>query len=95
MTFAFHVSREARERYGIEDELFTLTGNAVVVDQAAGRRLALRINQARARRRDVDGGGHGDAHATVNAAQLTAMGLLDEILHRVAALYATEAIRAR
>ena len=44
MTFAFHISREARERYDVEDDLFTITGNVVLPNYAAGRRLAAAIN---------------------------------------------------
>ncbi len=79
MTFAFHISREARERYDVENELFTLTGNAVLLDFAAGRRLAQRMNE-----RDTLGE---DSTRTVHAGQLNAMGLLDEILHAVVARY--------
>ena len=45
MTFAFHLSREVRARYGVEDELFTLTGTVILADFAAGRRLAQRMNE--------------------------------------------------
>src|SRR5690349_13951443 len=90
MTYAFHISREARERYDVQDELFTLTGNAVLPDFAAGRRLAQRMNEDPSRAKDPD--------RAVHAAQLNAMGLLDEILHAVAAQYRAQvnpnAIRA-
>ncbi len=79
MSFAFHVSRKARDRYGIDDELVTLTGNVVLPDAASNRRLAQRMNQAPERA--------GSPDRTVNAGQLMAMGLVDEILHRVVAMY--------
>jgi glycosidase len=82
MTFAFHISREARERYDVESDLFTLTGNAVLPDFGAGRRLAQRMNAR-------DGRGLDPARA-VHAGELNAMGLLDEILHAVVAEYRTQ-----
>ena len=82
MTFAFHISRDARERYDVEHELFTLTGNAILPDFAAGRRLAQRMNA-------VDGRGS-DPARVVHAGQLNAMGLLDEILHAAVAMYRRE-----
>src|SRR3990172_1279735 len=79
MTFAFHISRAARERYGVEDELFTLTGDVVLTDHAAGRRLARLMSRGAM--------GPLEKGRLVHAGQLTALGLLDEILHRVAELY--------
>lgn len=75
----FHVSREARDRYGIEAELFTLTGNVVLPDFAATRRLVQRMNE---RRR----AGADEARA-LEAGDLNAVGLIDEILHYVVVLY--------
>jgi glycosidase len=78
-TFEFHVSRAARERYGLDQSWFSITGDLVLADMAMTRRLAYRMNQAR----DVV---HAPERA-VHAGQLHAMGLIDEILHYVAALY--------
>ena len=72
-TFEFHVSRAARERYGFDDRLFSLTGNVVLADLAASRALAHRMNQVR------DAARHPER--AVHAGQLHAMGLIDEILH--------------
>src|SRR5215210_7234396 len=79
MTFAFHISRAARERYDVEDELFTLTGNVVLPDFAASRRLAQRMNERIDAAREPE--------RVVHAGQLNAMGLLDEVLHAVVAEY--------
>ncbi|HVA88026.1 MAG TPA: alpha-amylase family glycosyl hydrolase, partial [Candidatus Saccharimonadales bacterium] len=79
MTFEFHVSREARERYGVDEALFTLTGNVVLPNLAASRRLAARMNQR------LDAARH--PNRVVHGGQLNAMGLIDEILHRVVELY--------
>jgi hypothetical protein len=75
----FHVSRAVRERYGLDEPWFTLTGNVLLADLATSRRLAARLN------RDRDAAGHPER--SVNAGQLHAMGLIDEILHYVAGLY--------
>ncbi len=78
MTFAFQISRDARERYGADD---------IVVQASAGdpsafattRRLAQRMNELDDRSRDPA--------RVVHGGQLAALGLLTEILRAVAALY--------
>ncbi|MFI5371492.1 MAG: alpha-amylase family glycosyl hydrolase [Candidatus Eisenbacteria bacterium] len=75
----FHVSRAARDRYGIDAAWFALTGNVVLADLAATRRLARLMN------RDRDVAGHPER--AVQTGSLHAMGLIDEILHYVAGLY--------
>ena len=75
----FHVSRAARDRYGFEEAWFSITGNVVLADFAATRRLAHRMNQVR-------GTGLHPERA-VHAAPLHVMGLIDEILHYVVGLY--------
>jgi glycosidase len=79
VTREFHISRECRLRYEIDDPFFALNGNVVFADFRAARLLAQRINE----RRDVV------AHPerAVQAAELNAMGLVDEILHHVIAQY--------
>ncbi len=75
----FHVSREARDRYGVGEALFSLTGNVVLADFRATRDVARRMNAAR------DLTSHPEL--AVQPGQLNAMGLIDEILHHVSALY--------
>jgi glycosidase len=77
--FEFHIARTARDRYGFTDRLFSLTANVIVVDLAASRDLAHRMNAVR----DVDH--HPDR--VVHPAMLNAMGLLDEVTHLVLALF--------
>src|SRR5260370_18068160 len=79
LPFEFHVSRSARDRYGFDDVLFTLTGNVIFANLKASREFAHRINLAR----DVE---HHPERA-VYPGPLNAMGLIDEALHAVAALY--------
>jgi glycosidase len=77
--FEFHIARQARDRYGFADTLFSLTGNVVLADLAASRVLAHRMNLAR----DADR----HPERAIPAGALNAMGLLDEITHLVLALH--------
>jgi len=79
MRMEFHISREARDRYGIDESLFSLNGNVILADFHAARVLARRMNE----RRDVID----FPERAVKAGQINAMGLIDEILHYVVSLY--------
>ena len=78
-TFEFHVSREARDLYGFADALFSVTGNVVFADLEASRAFAHRMNAVR------EAATHPER--TVVPGALNAMGLIDEVLHLVAAAY--------
>ena len=82
MTFEFHVSRAARDRYEFDEALFGTAGNVVFADFAAARRFAQAMN----RQRDLAA----DPGAAVRAGDLNAMGLVDEVLHFVVELYRRE-----
>jgi glycosidase len=69
----FHISREARERYHVEQTLFSFTGNVIFADVKASRELAHRMNQVR--------GTENDPERIVNPGALFAMGLIDEASH--------------
>jgi glycosidase len=71
--FEFHISRAARDRYGVAEVLFSFDGNAVFANPAASRALAHRINQVR--------GAQSDPKRQVQPAALFAMGLIDEAAH--------------
>jgi hypothetical protein len=75
----FHISREARELYGFDETLFTLTGNVIFINFHAARRFAQKMNQKRDLVRYPE--------RAVKAGQINAMGLIDEILHYVVQLY--------
>ncbi|HET7340693.1 MAG TPA: alpha-amylase family glycosyl hydrolase, partial [Methylomirabilota bacterium] len=77
--FEFHIAREARDRYGFADRLFSVTGNVVIADLAASRELAHRMNAVRDASRFPD--------RAVNPGALNAMGLLDEVTHVVIEQY--------
>ena len=79
MTFEFHVSRDARQRYDFDEALFALTANVVFADYAAARRFAQKMNAQRDLAQSPD--------AAARAGDINAMGLVDEILHFVVELY--------
>ncbi len=70
----FHVRRNARDRYGIDDALLGIRGDVAVADVAAIRVLAQRMNEARAP--EAPG---------VSAGEIGALGLLHEIGHLLVA----------
>jgi glycosidase len=78
-TFEFHISREARDRYGFAEALFSVTGNVVFANIAASREFAQRMNVVRDAKRHPE--------LAVNPGSLNAMALIDEVLHVVAWLY--------
>ena len=75
----FHVAGALRDHLGLEEALFQLTGNVILADFGATRRLAARLNERH------ESAAHPER--AVLAGDLNAMGLLDEILHGVVALY--------
>ncbi|MDR0374717.1 MAG: alpha-amylase, partial [Treponema sp.] len=72
----FHICEEVRSECGVEKDLFSITGNVVFADFPAVRALARKLNQKGYK---------------VSAGQLNAMGLIDEILHHLVALYREQA----
>ncbi|MDL2334577.1 MAG: alpha-amylase family glycosyl hydrolase [Chloroflexota bacterium] len=79
MSFEFHVSRDARQRYDFDEALFRLSGNVVFADYAAARRFAYAMNS----QRDMAA----EPGSAVRAGDINAMGLVDEVLHYVVELY--------
>ncbi|GHV64664.1 hypothetical protein AGMMS49587_17510 [Spirochaetia bacterium] len=77
-TMEFHIRREVREEYALDKGLFSLTGNVVLADLRQVRELAVKFN-AKIDPRHPD--------RFIKAGQLYAMGLIDEILHYMVALY--------
>ncbi|MBI5838418.1 MAG: alpha-amylase [Candidatus Eisenbacteria bacterium] len=77
--FEFHVSRAARDRYAFDALLFVLSGNVVFAGVDAARDFAHRINTVRGARQHPE--------LAVNPGALYAMGLIDEALHAMVALY--------
>ena len=75
----FHISRRARDRYTFAETLWAFNGNVVFANVAASRRFAHRMNQVRDAERHPE--------RAVHAAQLYAMGLIDEASHALLARY--------
>ncbi len=65
----FHVSRRARDYYGFDEALFSFNGNVIFANFYAARIFAQRINEKRS------------PDQSVKAAQLNALGLIDELQH--------------
>ena len=78
----FHISRLARERYGIDKSLFALRGGVIVANFHAARVFAQRLNARRDLARFPE--------TAVRAGQINAMGLIDEVLHLVVERYRQE-----
>ncbi len=74
-----HVRRDARARYGVNEGLFTLAGNAIFPNLRAVRELAATMT--------ADRRAAGEPDPVVAPGSLNAMGLIDEILHAVVAVY--------
>jgi glycosidase len=75
----FHIARQTRDRYQFDDALFGLTGNVIFANFHAARVFAQKMNQ----KRDLVN----FPEQAIHAAHLNAMGLIDELLHQVVALY--------
>ncbi len=75
----FHISRRARDRYQFEDTLFSVTGRVLLANFHAARILAQRMND----KRDLVN----FPETAVAAADINAMGLIDEVLHYMIAEY--------
>lgn len=75
----FHVSRRARDAYGFDEAVFGSNGNIVFADFHAARLFADRINRGR----DVEN----HPERAVKASEINALGLIDELLHAILAVY--------
>lgn len=75
-SFEFHIAKSVREKYLFEESIYTLHGNVIIADFQAARGFAQQMNTLRA-----------PGAPPVRAGQINAMGLIDEILHLVLAMY--------
>ncbi|HEU4742701.1 MAG TPA: alpha-amylase family glycosyl hydrolase [Meiothermus sp.] len=75
----FHVSLGARNHYQFDLSLFSSSGNVIFADFGAARRFAAAMNA----KRDLIS----HPESAVSAAQIAAMGLIDEMLHFVVEQY--------
>ena len=72
LKFDFHISKAAREKYELEQSLFSVTGKVILADYQQSRILSEKINSKR-REEGND--------QFVTAGQINALGLLHEIFH--------------
>ncbi len=79
MAFEFHISKAARVRYDFDRALFQTTGNVIIPDFPSARAFAKRMNDRADKVRYPD--------RVVHAAELNAMGLIDEISHHAVEIY--------
>jgi len=79
LAFEFHISKTARLHYGFDRALFQTSGNVIIPDFPATRAFAKRMNDLADRERYPD--------RVVHAAELNAMGLIDEVLHHAVEIY--------
>ena len=79
ITFEFHTSSEARKKYQLEENLFTITGDLIVADFASARVLADKINRVKKEENHQQ-------HLTTPG-QVNALGLIHEIFHFLLGYY--------
>jgi glycosidase len=81
--FEFHISRRSRDRYAFDESLFSFNGNVIFANFHAARVFARKMNERRDLVRFPE--------KAVQAGQINAMGLIDEILHLIVQLYREQA----
>ena len=79
ITYYFHVTKDSRIKYKIEENLFALNGNLVISDFKTARVLSDKINVIRR--------AEGKFEMQVTAGQINALGLLHEIFHLLIRTY--------
>jgi glycosidase len=79
VAFEFHVSKAARDRYEFDRALFQTSGNVIIPDFPAARLFARKMNELADTSRYPG--------RVVHAAELNAMGLIDEISHHAIEIY--------
>jgi glycosidase len=78
-TFYFHVNKNARKKYTIDETLFSIKGRVVFANFNAAKILSEKMNSLR----NLETGGE----EGVSPSLINAMGLVDEILHYMFGLY--------
>jgi hypothetical protein len=81
VTMKLRISRQARDRYGLDMVRFSDEGLVILSDFLSARIFAQEINEKRGQ------AGHPFEGSVIRAGKLNAMALIDEILHYVARLY--------
>lgn len=79
ITYEFHTSAAARKKYKLEENLFTITGDLIVIDFPLARKLSDRINAIKKQ--------EGIHNKFTTPGQVNALGLIHEIFHFLIGLY--------
>lgn len=79
LPFEFHVSRKARDKFQFDLSIFSTNGNVIFANFYAARLFSQKMNE----QRDL----LNNPESAVSAAEINAMGLIDEILHSIVAQY--------
>ncbi len=69
----FHISKDSRDKYKIEDEFYSIMGNLIVADGKTARILTEKINETRTL--------EGRTDEFVSVGQVNTLGLLHEVFH--------------
>ncbi len=77
--FEFHVRKDARNKYKLDENLFTITGDLIISNFRLARILADKINSKRKAEKKFD--------RLTSAGQLNALGLIHEIFHYIIRIY--------
>lgn len=77
--YEFHIAKEIRKKYNVDEELFSLSGNVLFTDFRAVRSFVKKVNAIR------------DPKNHIATGQLNAAGLIDEIYHYIFRLYEIQA----
>ncbi len=89
-TYEFHISREAREKYGVDEVFFSITGDVVFMNFRAAQQFASRLNEKRAKRPGTQEPTSDKVSGHVSPSELNAMGIFHEILHFVIDSYVSQ-----
>jgi 4-alpha-glucanotransferase len=81
MTMKLRISRQARDRYGLDMFRFSNEGSVVLADVRSARVFAQEINEKRKQ------AGQPSGATMISAGQLNALALIDDILRHVARVY--------
>jgi len=79
ITYYFHVSRNSRNKYGIDKSLFAIAGDLIISSFHQTRLLSEKINNARKKEGDFD--------KLITPGLLNALGLLHEVYHYIFSFY--------
>ena len=79
ITYEFHTSALSRKKYKLDENLFTITGDLIVLNFSAARKLADKINLIKKQ--------EGNYQTLTTPGQINALGLIHEIFHFLISLY--------